>query len=170
MGRKRATAASQALHNNPGKRSTKKGAAKKKEPTTAQTAQATSDQAAVPAAPKGLPAEASRVWREVAPKLVVAGLLTDLDLGVLRLYCEAWADKLAAEKTLAREGEFFTTEKGYVGIHPAALKRNKALESIRRLGSQLGLSPQARRGLETAAATPGTRQGKLGDYLAARPK
>lgn len=90
-------------------------------------------------------------WRELfGPLSRRMGLQKELDRDVLALYCDGWQQKHDADQVLARDGETFETEKGYIGVHPAVQKRRRAIDLIRRLGIELGLTPAARRGLDVA--------------------
>lgn len=98
--------------------------------------------------PEWLKKIAREKWAELAPRLEEQRILTVNDLDLLALYCDSWQELADADATIEREGEFFHTEKGYVGPHPAVGKRNKAVERIRKIGGELGLSPRGRQGLE----------------------
>ncbi len=74
--------------------------------------------------------------------------MTVLDLDALSIYCDSWQQLDEANRKIETSGEYFETEKGYVGIHPAVLKRRRAIDVIRKVGEQLGLTPKARKGLE----------------------
>jgi P27 family predicted phage terminase small subunit len=90
-------------------------------------------------------------WAELfGPLQRRLGLQKELDRDVLALYCDSWQQKHDADETLRREGETFQTEKGYVGVHPCVQKRRRAIDLIRRLGIELGLTPSSRRGLDLA--------------------
>lgn len=124
----------------------------------------------VPAAPVWLGQVAATKWREVAPVIEARGLLEDLDLDALSLYCDSWQQLSEADATIVSEGEFFTTDKGYVGIHPAVLKRRKAIDVIRKLGEQLGLTPRSRRGLRVKQSGAAAAEDPLAAFLKSKPR
>lgn len=103
-------------------------------------------------------------WRELLGELETRGLVVTIDLGLFALYCEAWQAYSDAELEVKKEGLYFETEKGYVGIHPAELVKDKAIKRIMSLGDRLGLGINSRRGLELEG--PGDQEGG-GDPLLA---
>jgi P27 family predicted phage terminase small subunit len=101
--------------------------------------------------PEWLGSVARAKWAELlGPLQRRLGLQRELDRDCLALYCDSWQQKADADAVLAREGETFTTQNGYVGVHPCVQKRRRAIDLIRRLGIELGLTPSARRGLDVA--------------------
>lgn len=90
-------------------------------------------------------------WAELYGALVKRiGMIPDLDRDVLSIYCDAWQCLVNADRTMAREGEMIDSGKGYKVAHPAARRRDKAVDLIKKLGIELGLTPNARRGLDVA--------------------
>jgi P27 family predicted phage terminase small subunit len=121
--------------------------------------------------PAGVPAwlgpVAAAKWAEIHALLADRRLIDDRDRDAVALYCDAWQQLSDANATIKKEGEYFTTEKGYVGLHPAVLKRRKAVDVIRKLGEQLGLTPRARTNL--AAANRPAKSDPLQQFLTKRP-
>lgn len=97
-----------------------------------------------PACPAWLADEAKKKWRALVPELERLGLLTVVDGDALAVYCEAWASFRKSCETLAEDGETFTTDKGYVGPHPAIAIRNAARQTIKSFASLFGLDPSSR--------------------------
>lgn len=158
-GRRKKSAGEQARRGNPGKRPAKKKTAARKQaapekpaakkPATKKPAKKpATKQPAEDAPPVWLGVQAKQKWREVYPLFARRGVITELDRDALALYCDAWQQLHDADTVLARAGSYFETEKGYVGIHPAVARRNKAIDHIRKIGEQLGLTPNSRRGLD----------------------
>jgi len=54
--------------------------------------------------PRGLSPAARRIWRELAPALQDAGLLSAVDAGPFALYCQSLAFGLDAASQLSRDG------------------------------------------------------------------
>jgi len=90
--------------------------------------------------PKWLTGRAAKIWRELAPKLHAAGLLTDLDVRQLAMLCAHWA-RWQALYEAGPEATDLTT----VGL----LRRES--EIVQKLSAQFGLTPSARVGLKVAA-------------------
>ena len=97
-----------------------------------------------PGCPTWLRKEAKAEWKRLVKELLPDGLVTLRDRSILAALCDAWADFHESEKVLQKEGRTFTTEKGYIGQHPAVAMKNNAREQIRKLGSMFGLSPSSR--------------------------
>jgi P27 family predicted phage terminase small subunit len=104
-------------------------------------------------------------WRELAPKLLRLGLLTEVDGEAFALACQAWADWRLAVETLAREGSTikvggWVLESGEVQghqlqPHPAVSMQRAAWDRWRKASALFGLSPSDRtrvRGAPTAEA------------------
>jgi len=137
-GRRKKAASTQARRGEPGKRSSsrKKGQGHPPPPPPD------------PTPPKWLGAIAAAKWRDVLPLFERRRLVTELDRDALSIYCDAWQQLHDADATLRKQGAYYKTDKGYVGIHPAVSRRNKAIDVIRKVGEQLGLTPNSRRGLD----------------------
>ncbi len=57
-----------------------------------------------PECPQWLPYPAKQAWRELAPELEAAGVLTRIDADALAMYCIKWASWRKAEEDIARRG------------------------------------------------------------------
>lgn len=86
-------------------------------------------------------------WWQLVDELTARRLLISIDIDLLALYCDAWQEFAESAEEMEREGRFFTTDKGYVAVHPAKLQRDKAVETIQRLADRLGIGVNKRRGL-----------------------
>lgn len=164
MGRRKKSETEQTLKGNPGKRKRtppkRKTTAKAKgtpaaKPKTTRTKAAatktptTTDLVAESSTPppEWLGEKAKEKWRDVFPLFDRRGVVTELDLDALSIYCDAW-QQLHEADAIVKQGAYFETEKGYVGVHPACQRRAQAIATIRKMGEQLGLTPNSRRGLD----------------------
>ncbi|MEM6560029.1 MAG: phage terminase small subunit P27 family [Planctomycetota bacterium] len=134
-GRKPKPTAIKELTGNPGKR-----ALNKSEPKPA---------AKLPACPKHLGDEARKEWRRVTKQLADLNLLTDLDRAVLAAYCQAWGRWVEAETELRKHGPVVKSPSGYPIQNPYLSIANKAMEQMRKLLPELGLSPSSRSRIQT---------------------
>lgn len=100
-----------------------------------------------PAAPEWLGEHGKAIWNQHAPVLFAIGCLTHNDQKLLSLYCEAWDEFFDARAEIEREGSTCTTDKGTCYQHPAVGRKNKAIQRIRQIGGDFGMSPAARVGL-----------------------
>jgi P27 family predicted phage terminase small subunit len=118
------------LEGNPGKRPLRKN-----EPKPPPT---------VPHCPRHLSDEAKKEWRRVTPLLDTLGLLTQIDRAALAMYCEAWGRWVEAEDCLKRYGVMVKSPSGFPMQSPYLAVANKAIEQMRGLLSEFGMSPASR--------------------------
>lgn len=113
-----------------------------------------------PTPPKSLGDAGREKWAEWGARLAEMKLLETRYLDALEMYCRAW-DKLAYyEEILAEQGEFTTTERGYVCRHPAAIGARQSREEIRRYQIEFGLTPSSASTVKVASKTDGTDKRK----------
>jgi len=98
----------------------------------------------VPTPPEWLSPDARREWDRITPKLVAAGLVSQLDLGVLVGYVTAWGDLCEANRTLQQFGSTYITERGVIVLHPMLKVVERSRQALRAFASEFGLSPSAR--------------------------
>jgi P27 family predicted phage terminase small subunit len=153
------------LHGNPGRRALPKG---EPEPELAGVEP-----------PQPLNAVAREEWDRLTPVLLRLQLLSVLDLGMLALWCCAWADFCEARQQLA-SGLLQTDRNGHVRRSPWLLIQAKAADVMLKCSDRLGFSPSARVGLASlpnvfVAGVPGAngdplkwQRSALDEYLKAR--
>jgi P27 family predicted phage terminase small subunit len=107
----------------------------------------------IPAPPPMLSGDALTEWKRLTPLLAAVGLISQLDLAVLASYCQAWARWIDAERQLAATGLIIKAPNGYPMNSPYLAIANKAMEQLRQLAEQIGLSGSARSRIK--AADPG---------------
>lgn len=120
------------------------------------------DPAAQPQAPPavlGVPPnclldDGREVWLATGPRLVASGVLTELDLVPFARYCRAHDEVARLDGILEKQGEYFETEQGYVGQHPAVNQRFKWLAEINRFESRFGMTASDRCGIQLPGRTP----------------
>ncbi|MGD9935306.1 MAG: phage terminase small subunit P27 family [Dehalococcoidia bacterium] len=98
----------------------------------------------VPAAPRHLSDEAKREWHRVGRQLADAGLVTALDRAALAAYCQAWGRWVEAEELLKRHGMLVKSPNGYPMMSPYLNVANRAMEQMRLLLTEFGMSPSSR--------------------------
>jgi P27 family predicted phage terminase small subunit len=94
--------------------------------------------------PKHLTGAAKAEWARVVPQLRRLGLVGGLDRAVVSMYCVAWGRWLVAEGQLKRFGEVIKSPTGYPMQSPYLAIANTAINQMRALGAELGLSPASR--------------------------
>lgn len=122
----------------------------------------------VPRCPTWLDGLARDEWERVAPSLEALGLLTIVDQAELACYCLSVADLQANLKLIETEGRTFTTEKGYVGQHPAVSMAAAAMRRIKAFAADFGFSPSSRARIEIPP--PPADDDPLEQFLRSRPE
>jgi P27 family predicted phage terminase small subunit len=153
VGRKPKPTKLKLLTGNPGKR-----ALNKHEPQPSET---------MPDCPPHLDEEARAEWNRLAPELNASGVLTVVDRGILATYCQCWSRWVRAEQMVQEHGECLVSPKSlqlyqspWLGI------ANRALDELRAIGGELGLSPVARTRISVA---PKTESDPMEELLNSRP-
>lgn len=106
----------------------------------------------VPDPPESLKETGIAKWKAWGPRLQSLGMLEERYLDALEMYCRAWDRLVYYQGILDDEGEFYTTDKGYVGAHPAATGLRQAREDILRYQREFGITPSASTGVKAAPA------------------
>jgi P27 family predicted phage terminase small subunit len=98
-----------------------------------------------PEPPEHLTGHAREAWIHLAPELHKLNLLTILDIGPFSAYCCAYAHWQQAEEALQRSGELtIKTAEGHPRVNPLVRIASQAMDDMRRIGAEFGLSPNAR--------------------------
>lgn len=88
-------------------------------------------------------ADALACWNRLVPELVQAGLLTPIFEGMLAAYCTVFARWIEAERELRKTAKLVKSPTGYPLQNPWLAISNRAIDQMRQLGSDLGLSAAA---------------------------
>ena len=130
QGRKPVPTALKVLRGNPGKRPLNDG-----EPLPERH---------LPPPPRHLSAAARREWKRLGQELLILGLVTTIDTGALAMYCQAWGRWLEAEEALRKYGVMVKSPNGLPMQSPYLAVANKAMEQMRSLLAEFGMSPASR--------------------------
>ena len=98
----------------------------------------------IPPCPGWLPAYAKKEWRRVAGKLFRLGLLTELDMVPLAMYCLHWARVYEAETAIKKFGTTLVTDKGNTVQRPEVGISNTSMAHLRALCAEFGMTPSSR--------------------------
>jgi P27 family predicted phage terminase small subunit len=99
----------------------------------------------VPACPDWLTDEAKAEWERVIPELQMMGLLSTADRAALAAYCTAWGRWVEAEAMVRKLGTIVKSpEKGFPMKSPYLTIADQALETMRKLMVEFGLTPSSR--------------------------
>ena len=98
----------------------------------------------VPEPPAFLKGEALREWKRITVLLAEVGLIAQLDRAVVAGYCQAWQRWVECERMLETTGLIVKSPNGYPIYSPYLAAANKALDQVRQMSEQIGLSGSAR--------------------------
>ncbi len=103
--------------------------------------------ASVTRSPAGLSPQARKRWKQIAKHLDDSRILTVLDTDALRLYCDAYARYLEADKYLRKDGMVIET-RHTKKANPYVAILNTAADQMLKIMREFGMTPSARTGLE----------------------
>lgn len=133
-GRKPKPTALKLLTGNPGKRKLPRGEPKP---------------SGVATCPSHLDAGARREWYRLCGVLKPLQLATEADRGALAAYCVAYSRWVTAERELVELGPIIKSPADYPIVNPWLSVANKAMEQMKALGSEFGLTPASRTRIRT---------------------
>lgn len=110
-----------------------------------------------PRAPSWLNKDGQREWRIISKQLHRLGILTEVDLTALAIYCQAWADYRDAQAHLAIDGKTLVRRDlngnvKSVQASPYWAIARQATEVILKFLREFGLTPSARVDLRPTAS------------------
>ena len=112
--------------------------------------------------PFGLSGDAKKHWRVVSKQLIDAGVLTNLDVFALQMYCEAFARWAHANAQIQKYGPVVKTPNGFPAQSPYLQIANKAFDQMKGMLTEFGMTPSSRTRIN---AEPQQESDPLDDYL-----
>jgi len=100
---------------------------------------------------------AKKIWKKKVHELFDLGLMSKLDVEMLAMYCDAFAEYIKIRHEI--QGNIIKTTNGNYIQHPAIAVRNKLFTLVMKAAAELGLSPSARVGLEPSKVS-GNKKGE----------
>lgn len=97
-----------------------------------------------PETPSDLGPAARAEWERVVPMLWNRRVIEDLDVNVLRAYCQTAALVWECDRQLVNEGLVTLSSRGVPTQNPIVRTRTQLIETMRKLSIELGLTPLAR--------------------------
>ena len=98
----------------------------------------------LPTPPAHLSKEARKEWRRSGAFLLEIGLISDLDRSAFAAYCTAYGRWVEAEEALKTYGLMLKSPNGFPIQSPYLAVANRAMEQMRSLLSEFGMSPASR--------------------------
>ena len=100
-----------------------------------------------PEPPSDLGDLAKKHWVHIAQQLENAGLISCVDISVMRVYVDSYELYLLAQSDVAEKGEYQTTSTGYEQLAPWAIARDRHATRLHKLEGKLFLTPHARKSI-----------------------
>jgi P27 family predicted phage terminase small subunit len=94
--------------------------------------------------PAWLDEDAQTEWNRVAPVLARNGVLTEMDVDALTAYCEAFCRWKAASQKIREFGMVIRDGKGRPIKSPYVPIAHKAMETMKALMTEFGMTPSSR--------------------------
>ncbi|WP_371017394.1 phage terminase small subunit P27 family [Pseudalkalibacillus sp. JSM 102089] len=99
-------------------------------------------------APTWLDKEAKKIFNKLIKEFIAAGILVNVDVHGLALYCDAYSDYIRYTNTIAEQGDQIeqTNKMGATNMipHPLLTKKKQAFDQMNKVAGDFGLSPVAR--------------------------
>ncbi len=108
----------------------------------------------LPSPPAHLSKEARKEWRRSGQLLLETGLITDLDRAAFAAYCQAWGRWVEAEEALRQYGMMLRGPNNTPVRSPYLQVANQALDQLRGLLSDFGMSPASRSRVSASPLAP----------------
>lgn len=110
-----------------------------------------------PAAPPGLSQKAAAEWRRITKELARAGVLAEVDRGILTAYCTAWGYMMEAAERLKADGVVIQSHRSDTGPvkHPAWQVYREANRTMVAAAVQLYITPVSRLRIPIAPGAAG---------------
>jgi len=90
-------------------------------------------------------------------------VFTEMDIDLLALYCEAFADLLRARKDIDENGDTFPSPNGHKTVSPYVAIRNQSDKTMRDIMNVFGMGPAYRTRIKVdAQASHGKKTAKGG--------
>ena len=110
----------------------------------------------------------SSSWRTGAGRfLLQQGLISDLDLAAFAAYCQAWGRWVESEQALSTFGVMLKSPNGFPVQSPYLAVANRAMDQMRSLLSEFGMSPASR---TRVAASPIEEEDEFEAFLTGSPR
>lgn len=98
----------------------------------------------IPQCPDFLSDEAKQEWQRITPLLLKLKLITEIDRTALAMYCQTYGRWRQAEEKIKADGLMKNSPNGYPIQNPYIAISNKAIDKMRGLLSEFGMSPATR--------------------------
>ena len=121
----------------------------------------------IPDAPEYLNAEAKKHWAKLVPDLAEAGVMTNVDIDALAIYCTDFVALIAEQQALDNEETIIEGMRGAKIRNPRIIQINHLKKSVQDLQIQFGITPKGRSGVKPIKPKGGAPNAKPANRFAA---
>lgn len=107
----------------------------------------------IPRPPSHLSRAAKKEWKSISEKLNNLGLLTELDVTALALYCQAYSRWVEAEEKLALTGLVVRTTNGNIINSPYVNIASASMKECHKFLVEFGMTPSSRTKVSAVSKT-----------------
>ncbi|MFV2061703.1 MAG: phage terminase small subunit P27 family [Gammaproteobacteria bacterium] len=111
--------------------------------------------------PDHLSKKASKQWDLIYKHLESAGILTNVDVDGMELYCEAYARWTEANEKIRKHGMVIKSAQGYPIRSPFLVISNDCFDQMRKMMVEFGMTPSSRTKI---SATPKKEKNEFDDF------
>ena len=115
--------------------------------------------------PEYLSKVAKAKWVETVPMLARNNVFSEMDVPLLALYCEAFADWMDCRKQFELNGKVSTAESGYQSVSPYVTIERQCHKVMMDCMSIFGMGPSHRTRISVDATTPHGKKATKGGLL-----
>ena len=108
---------------------------------------------AVPSAPPNMTGHALTEWDRITQELAVKQIITLVDMSIIAVYCQTYADWIHHTEQLINEDEIITSTRGVPQINPRIKLVSRLREELAKYSSEIGITPTSRNKVKMVANT-----------------
>ncbi len=97
--------------------------------------------------PKHMDAVSKKLWDNIRQWYGSLKVVSDADRQHIEIFCKAFSDYRKYTTEIKRHGAWYEMHTGSIRLHPRVHMRDRAIQVIHKIGSELGFSPVARQKL-----------------------
>tara|TARA_B100000809_G_scaffold128677_1_gene126725 strand:- start:1247 stop:1699 length:453 start_codon:yes stop_codon:yes gene_type:complete len=101
------------------------------------------------------------VWMDIVPKLIKAGVATNIDSYALEALCEKWCEFREAQTKLNDNGTVILTPSGFPQLSPYYSISKQALNDFGKLMTEFGMTASSRTKIKAGDEGKGKRKGRF---------
>ena len=101
------------------------------------------------------------VWMDIVPKLIKAGVATNIDVYALEALCEKWCEYRIAQDSLNERGSVILTRTGVPQLSPYYSVAKQALGDFGKLMTEFGMTASSRTKIKSDDGSKSQSKGRF---------